>query len=376
MMPQRQLLKEIILHMKNYDEIEHFCKSTETIPSLCEDDLDIRDHIQQMKPDVIRMNPMDKQKIKETMKLKLPIEIKKKIIDDLVDQEQLAMECYKDPDFSDICKNYQQSFCKDVLLKANFKKDLDKWKNRHCYLLEEIFKLIRIINRNIEVNLTLANLVPLVCGFRFCLSLTESDFDKIPNEIINFIQKNERGISDKEFSKESLYNATKTGDYKEANKILNDYFVPIEIKNDLLKIAVDQFILQKKRNYGEIIDYLILNGATNIFYLIREAVRTNNIYLIGRYSSEYLIFYTLKECIITENLTLINSLTNSISQDRFPGSESRIVNLRGLINLPELIALIYYHKFNNLLPYFLRIASESDMSKAQIIYLTKYEESF
>lgn len=372
-----ELIREIILHMTDPEEIKHFCNNAENAKELCEKDPAIRKHVEKVSPEVTRLSQSDKLRIKETSKLKLPIEIKKKIVEEMVPSEQLAMECYKDTDFSELCKEYKNSFCKDVLRKAKLTKDLSKWNNRYCYLLEELLKIIRIFKRNIvffkgydkekKLSLSLSELVSYMDSLNLCLSLKEEDFNQISNEIINFVQKNSRD-SDEEYPKDKLYEATKSGDYKYVFQILKKYFVPVEIKNDLIKVAVSQFD-KSNRNYGKIIEFLFMSGATDIFYVIKEIVRTSNTDIFSKVTSGYLTFYTFKECILAENVTLIQSLIEYI-QNNWTDTDLK------LINIPELISLIYYHKFNYLLPYFLKIASPQDISKAQILYLTQYKEQF
>ena len=390
-MADQQLLREIILHMKNKDEIDHFCHYADGARELCEQDLDIKEHISNMDIQVPRMSEESKEQIRTTYRsaLPLPFEMRKKVVEKIATPVQLAMECYKNPKFSILCKDYRQSLCKETLVKSNYNKDLANWDERYCYLLEELIKLIRIINRNSDTNLSLSQLIRFVNSANLCLNITESDFNTIPTEIINFIQKNREGNSDESYPKEILYDATKSGDLLTVDRILKKFFVPIEVKNDLIKIATDlcvakmdpidpgaarRWVYPTKREamrYMDIIDYLLINGASDVFYVIRETIKVSNIYLLAHYSStNYLIHYALKECIITDQGALIGFLTDYIRRDSYPYSESRRPNLRNQIDLPKLIALIYYLGFNHLLPFFLNIASENDVTKARILYET------
>lgn len=376
-MNNQQLLREIILHMKDIREIEHFCENAENASELCKNDTQIKQHISQMNPDIPRMSKLDKLKIKESYRSSnFPIEIRRKISENIVNPNHLAIECYKDPEFSDICKDYRQSLCKDALIAAKLTVGLSEWDKKYCYLLEELLKLVRIINKNTESQNNLQNLKEICNSYKLSLSLTETDIDQIPIDIINFVQKNNKLKTP--FPKDELFIATTEGKYIHVGEILSNFFVPLKIKNHLIKIAVDNFS-KNEESYGNIIDSLLFSGATDIFYPIKEAVNTNNLELIIRYSSSsyYLIYYTLKECIITDNAMLIGVLTEQLLQNRFPGFESRRHNLRNKINLPKLISLIYYHKFNHLLPFFKKLASPDDLSKAHILYETKqFEDTF
>lgn len=330
------ILKEIVLRMNDYDTVIHFCNSAETVGDLCKTDQDIKTHLNNLNPS-IKLNMNQKTQIKEANKIfskKFPIELRKQILQKTFD-EKLTIACLdKDIDI-DVCE-FRKTLCKEELQKLGLKPS-----DNFCYLYEEISKIIKNMKR---YNISSKKLIEFTTTSLMQLTFSEKEISSIPFDVLDFIhlQKSKNGIISQQ-----------------------------EKENKMRLILLDY---HKTKNSGLLndLDDLIING-TNIYIILQFAVDKTNINLINRFcQAPHLLNFVLQEAIQQDNQSIIRHIMNSVKNNKYPGDDIFIPNLKTkIVDYPNLIADIYYYKYNHLLPFFMEFASENDIIKAQIIYETK-----
>lgn len=330
------ILKEIILRMNDYQSVVHFCKySSDVVNDLCKTDPDIITHLNNINPS-IKLNIAEKNKIKEANKImlkNLPLELRKQILYNTFD-EKLTLACL-DLDI-DVCE-FRNSLCKQELQKLGLKPtDGDgSLRGTFCYFFEEVTKIIKCMKR---YGINKKKLVEFTTTSLMQLTFSEMEISSIPYDILDFIRGETIAQKNEEQLKILLEYYQKTNDPKYLNKMYE----------------------------------LILNG-TNIYIILKFAVAKGNMKLIDQFSqAPNLLNFVLEEAIYHDNAIIIKHIMDSVKENKYPGDDIIIPNLKTkLINYPNLIASIYYYKYNHLLPLFLPFATETDIIKAQLIYETK-----
>lgn len=188
----------------------------------------------------------------------LPIEICDIIL--LKTFDKLAKRCYEDPEYLNICSKDKERICKQILIDAKYIVDDTKWVGKYKYLVDNLIKLAELISILDNTKVKMDNktkIVNYVNGPRI-FELKESDYKKIPEDVINFVLKNMNRITDDpEVYKEGgrLYNAFKKKNTKELFRLLKKHYVPIGVKNELVKMAIERY--NNEPNGNTIMDMLV-----------------------------------------------------------------------------------------------------------------------
>lgn len=212
--------------------------------------------------------------------------------------DKLAKRCYEDPEYLNICSKDKERICKQILIDAKYDIDESKWVGKYKYLVDNLIKIAELISKTDNTKVKIDNktqIVNYVNGPRI-FELSESEYKKIPEDVINFALKNVKGIKDdadvyKEGGK--LYTAFQKKKSNELFKLLKKHYVPIGVKNDLVRLAIQRYNREPNTNTmmdtltnGNmiLIEQLAQYGASK-YVMLDEFKRQGNMVFFNMYNS-------------------------------------------------------------------------------------------
>lgn len=202
------------------------------------------------------MVKLNKKNIESVNKLLvgLPKELQEIIL--LKTFDKMAMKCYEDPEYLNICTKDKEKICKQLLMDADYKQDIEKWVGKYNYLVKNLANIVKLISKLEKSDVKIDNKTKItnyMNGPRI-FELSEDEYNTIPLDVINFVLKNRNRILYDDDAIAKIYKNVKEGRINNVDKILVKYYIPQEVKNDLIKIVIEKY--NKEPNTGTVIDVM------------------------------------------------------------------------------------------------------------------------
>lgn len=191
------------------------------------------------------------------------LEIASKYIEDLATElrdvillktfDKLAMKCYENKEYSTICLQDKETICKQILVEGDFTNDINNWTGKYSYLVKHLLNLIKTISLHDQVKVKIENkskITNFVNGPRL-FELSKEQYEQFPEDFINFILKNRKGVEDDQniyLPGNKLYIAIENGKMNEIDKILKKYYIPQNVKDELVKMIIKKYNNEAKTN--------------------------------------------------------------------------------------------------------------------------------
>lgn len=194
----------------------------------------------------------------------LPKELQEIVI--LKTFDKLAIKCYEDPEYLNICSKDKEKISKQILMEAEYK-DIENWVGKYDYLVKHLLNIVKIISKLDGSNIKLENKTKItnyINGPKI-FEIDEEQYNKIPIDVINFILKNRNRILYDEKIIEKIYKYVDDSKINEVEKILIKYYVPQEIKNDLAKKAIEKY--NREPHSGTAMDIINNKNINMVEYL-------------------------------------------------------------------------------------------------------------
>lgn len=281
------------------------------------------------------MIDLNKQTLKKANKLlnPLPLEIRSLVFFKLF--KKFPRKCYANPKYSKYCViENNENLHKLVLNDLGYSVDLDKFKGRYVYLHQTLENLCNTISKYTKKNMPLypkTYLLNFIKTGNISAYFSEEEMNQFPNEIINFILKNEPNIEFDTKIEEKLDKAFKKKKLNTLENLLLNTYVSQEIKNDLAIKTIQRynreiindlnsFVLNKDM---EILALLITFGA-DIYLIIKELIKYKNVILVRlNANNQYLRDFSLKESsndkelheLLIDNFAEMDEITNRVNEN-------------------------------------------------------------